>query len=82
MTYRRFGYLQSRLLVEKQNDLQLLEDELDRMDRLAVDKDPNCLMTRLHYGEESMSERVSLLAKIEQKWIEYCELLITSSNLS
>ena len=32
MVYSRFGYLQSRLLVEKQNELQLLEDELDMMD--------------------------------------------------
>jgi hypothetical protein len=71
MIYRRFSYLMSRLLVEKQNDLQLLEDKLDRQDRDAVDEDPNCLMGRFDYNEE----RKNLMSSIEKKWHEYCKLI-------
>jgi hypothetical protein len=80
MTYRRFGYLQSRLLVEKQNDLQVLEDTLDRMDQLAVENDPNILMSRVDYGHESMADRISLLTSIEAKWLEYCKSLKQKGN--
>jgi hypothetical protein len=34
--YRRFGYLQSRLLLEKQDDLRILERKLEDYDRANV----------------------------------------------
>jgi hypothetical protein len=77
MIYRRFSYLMSRLLVEKQNDLQLLEDKLDRQDRDAVDADPHSLMSRFDYDDE----RKSLMSCIEKKWHEYCKLKSHLSRL-
>lgn len=72
MVYRHFGYLQSRLLVEKQNDLQLLEDELDELDCKDEAEDSRRLRTRRDYDAEHMQERVRLLERIERKWLEYC----------
>lgn len=72
MVYRRFGYIQSRLLVEKQNDLQLLEDELDELDCNDEAEDSRRLQTRRDYDKEHMQERVRLLEQIERKWLEYC----------
>jgi hypothetical protein len=34
--YRRFGYLQSRLLLDKQDDLRILERRLEEYDRANV----------------------------------------------
>jgi len=34
--YRRFGYLQSRLLLEKQDDLRILEQRLEEYDRANI----------------------------------------------
>ena len=33
MIYRRFGFLQARLLLEKQDSLRVLEQRLDRLDK-------------------------------------------------
>ena len=73
MIYRRFGYLQSRLLLEKQDDLQRLELKLDIMDNGVASDDEDSLRTRLDYGEEYMEERQTLTAQIEKKWLEYCK---------
>lgn len=70
MVYRRFSYLQARLLLEKQNELQKLELELEAMDEEAVDGEGNetALMTRSQYPPE----RLELMAHIERKWLEHC----------
>jgi len=72
MVYRHIGYLQSRLLVEKQNDLQLLEDELDEHDCNDEAEDSGRRRTRRDYDAQHMQERVQLLERIERKWLEYC----------
>jgi hypothetical protein len=44
--YRRFGYLQSRVLLEKQDDLRQLERELERLDQQDKEADEELLRTR------------------------------------
>jgi uncharacterized protein YydD (DUF2326 family) len=72
MIYRRFGYLQARLLVEKQDDLRQLEMALGAMDN-EDDGKADVLKTRYFYNKESMKERKSLMEQIEKTWLEYCE---------
>ncbi len=72
MLYRRFGYLQSRLLLEKQDDLRRLEEELDRMDRKDAKKDRRNLMTRQDIGEDVFAPRRKLMKDIETNYCEYC----------
>ena len=45
MVYRRFGFLQSRLLLEKQEELRELEGKLDRLDKIEERKNSKHPMT-------------------------------------
>lgn len=77
MLYRRFGYLQSRLLLEKQDDLRRLESQLEVMDyEDNVPARRDILKTRLYHDDECAKERKALVEKIEKKWLEYCESVL------
>ena len=65
--YRRFGYLQSRLLLDKQDQLRILENELDTLDA----KD-SWRSTRLGLTREEFEPRQALLDKIETVFVSYC----------
>lgn len=64
--YRRFGYLQSRLLLEKQDVLRVLEQRLDQYDREHV----TTSYTRTLSADELMP-RQSLLEEIENAFNSY-----------
>lgn len=68
--YRRFGFLQSRLLLDKQDELRELEEALDRLDRREANVDPKRPMTRDLPREEVQSRR-RLLSAIEEKFCSY-----------
>lgn len=70
MIYRRFGFLQSRLLLEKQDELRQLEEALDHMDRREAKRDETRPMTR-DLPEEHLKQRVRLLTMIEEKFLAY-----------
>ena len=85
MLYRRFGYLQSRLLLEKQDDLRRLESALDRLDRKEFNENRTALMSRHDIDEPESATRRELLQKIETKFHEYgmfvhCTLIGASFN--
>ncbi|KAK4931278.1 hypothetical protein LTR49_002336 [Elasticomyces elasticus] len=73
--YRRFGYLQSRLLLDKQDELRQLEKQLDSMD--TSEENPAALITRSGQGQP----RKELLTKIESKFRDYASLLGTAHEL-
>lgn len=67
--YRRFGYLQSRLLLDRQHELGLLEEELDEFDR-----DPNNFEQLTSLGDRSPDElktRRDLFRRIEETYASY-----------
>ena len=64
--YRRFGYLQSRLLLDKQDDLRLLEQKLEDYDRANVADS----ITRA-LGDDVLLPRQTLLAEIERAFNAY-----------
>jgi hypothetical protein len=74
MLYRRFGFLQSRLLLESQDELRMLEIELDKMDRKDHARDRGSLQTR-DLCEEDARPRRELLEKIRACFCEYCNAL-------
>ena len=87
MIYRRFGFLFSRVLLYKQDELRELEENLNDMDeRDAEDPDDRvkkCLKSRdlddsrtIPSGWET---RRQLLQKIEKKLDEYCRSLTPRS---
>ncbi|GAB7325601.1 hypothetical protein MBLNU13_g09592t1 [Cladosporium sp. NU13] len=74
--YRRFGYLQSRLLLEKQDVLRVLEQRLDQYDR----EHATTSYTRTLSADELMP-RQSLLEEIENAFNSYATVLKSSQQL-
>lgn len=66
MLYRRFGYLQCRLLLEKQDILRVLEQRLEAYDRMNV----STSYTR-SLSDDVLMPRQSLLAEIEHEYNAY-----------
>lgn len=67
MLYRRFGFLQARLLLNKQDQLRALEEQLDDLDK---DDDEEYLKSR-ELDDADETRRSKLLLKIEKKLKEY-----------
>ena len=67
MLYRRFGFLQARLLLNKQDQLRALEEELDEIDQ---DDEPMYLKSR-DMDDADERPRTRLLEEIETKFKEY-----------
>lgn len=79
MMYRRFGWIQSRLLLSKQNELASLEKDLEMQDQPI---DLASLDGESTGGEvtqyEAMSEyKDQLLKKVEKKFCEYGKMPIS-----
>lgn len=70
MTYRRFGYLQSRLLLEKQDEMRKLEAKLDKWDKNDAKANPHILTTR-NLREVDAAPRRALFDQMEQRFLEY-----------
>jgi hypothetical protein len=67
MLYRRFGFLQARLLLNKQDQLRALEEELD-----DIDKDDNVRYLKSRDMDDADERpRTRLLQEIETKFKEY-----------
>jgi hypothetical protein len=72
--YRRYSYLQSRLLLEKQDQLRELEDRLD-----AHDEQDASRYTRKGLDPDKASARHSLLKEIETVLMSYCTSRLATS---
>lgn len=70
LVYRSFGYLQARILLNKQDELRELEGRLDHLDSLDARDSPNILKSRLQDRHRD-DQRKSLLFEIEEKFREY-----------
>lgn len=79
MLYRRFGFLQSRLLLHKQDQLRELEKDLDRMDKYDQIENPSLLKSR-EKDDAVNGSREKLLCKVEDKFKEYGNLVSTLGN--
>ena len=80
MIYRRFGTLQARLLLRKQDELRKMEDQLHSMDAYHDETEygQQCLASRVQDAkmkpeEEGEETRDQLLDRIEKKHNEYGE---------
>ena len=67
MMYRRFGYLSSRVLLERQDEMRALEERLDELD----ENDFGNNFERLYKRDEQGDERKKLLKDIADKFCEY-----------
>jgi len=74
MLYRRFGFLQARLLLNKQDELRDLEKKLDRMD--LADQNNNESVLRSREKDLATSDhRRKLFHEAEDKFKDYGEFV-------
>jgi hypothetical protein len=71
MIYRRFGYLQARLLLEKQEQLRRLELELELLDENDMKAKSRSLISFADGEDGEGQERRQLMQKIEDKFRDY-----------
>lgn len=67
MIYRRFGFMSTRVLLDKQDELRMLEEQLDHYDRQNL---VNAGTTNLR--GEPLRERKAIMNKIEASFLSYC----------
>jgi hypothetical protein len=75
--FRRFGYLQCRLILEKQSRLAKLECQLDKLDKqLAETKGDKFYLHTVDVPDEGIGQtRAKLISKIEQTFNDYGQTL-------
>lgn len=78
MVFRRFGYFQNRLLLEKQGELMTLETRIDELDECLNQAQPSQLRTVqmvqdsiLPGARDVVAERQQLLERADQVFREY-----------
>jgi hypothetical protein len=85
MIYRRFGFLHARLLLQKQDELRIMEEDLDRMDyrdELTNRKTLQCRMEDVERQDQVVGEtRQSLLSRVEDTLLRYDQLLLNAQQL-
>lgn len=75
MLYRRFGYLQSRVLSDKQDELRELEEELASLDADLAGKRPAFTQTRARIADRDLRlRRTELMDRITKAYCSYCEV--------
>jgi hypothetical protein len=76
MTYRRFGNVQARLLLEAQDDVRILEERLEDLDEdeTANEAEKKALCSRELYGANWSETRRSLMKSLKAAYTEYGEL--------
>lgn len=70
MLYRRFGVLQARILLNKQDHLRDMEERLEAMDDHDDERDCRALESR-EYDDAKYKSRKKLLHNIELAFEEY-----------
>ncbi|TVY68658.1 hypothetical protein LSUE1_G008301 [Lachnellula suecica] len=81
MLYRRFGFLQARILLNKQDELRELEKDLDRMDKVDQKNSPGVLRSR-EKDDALSGRRKKLLADIEERFKDYAQLLAAAREMA
>ncbi|KAL5313879.1 hypothetical protein ACEPPN_018302 [Leptodophora sp. 'Broadleaf-Isolate-01'] len=89
MIYRRFGFLHARLLLQKQDELRLMEEALDRLDRDDISENPKALQCRMEDVDlekqstpQGTETRQKLLSRMETTILRYDELLLNAQQLT
>jgi len=86
MIYRRFGFIHARLLLQKQDELRLMEEELDRLDKRDLLPNSKMLQCRMEDVERQDGQeggnRQALLARMEETVLKYDALLLNAQQLA
>ena len=75
MIFRRFGYAQSRLLLQKQAEVHQIEKALEELDEEDQEQQPRRLMRA--FDPNASGPRCDLMKILECKFLEYSTPIIT-----
>ncbi|KAF2028209.1 hypothetical protein EK21DRAFT_114124 [Setomelanomma holmii] len=78
--YRRFGYLQARILLQKQAELTALEEALQATELEILNDDDNALCNRKVFGPHAAKQR-KLLKDIESTYCSYAQILTAAQQM-
>ncbi|KAL8720868.1 MAG: hypothetical protein Q9225_002347 [Loekoesia sp. 1 TL-2023] len=88
MIYRRFGFLYSRVLLSKQDELRKLEEDLDALDHSdanGTDRTRKCLKSQAKdFAREKINgvqTRKELLQTVERKLYQYGQILLQAHQM-
>lgn len=74
--FRRFGYLQCRLILEKQTRLAMLECQLDELDKQLAESERDRIYLHTVDDDEGIGQtRATLVSKIEHTFHDYGQTL-------
>jgi hypothetical protein len=68
--YRRFGYLQSRILLRKQEELRVLEESLQKTEQKILDEDSDALCYNKLFCTQA-TKHEEILDNIEKAYCSY-----------
>ncbi|CAJ2504111.1 Uu.00g115050.m01.CDS01 [Anthostomella pinea] len=80
LIFLQFRYLHNRLLLHRQDELRVLEQQLDELDRVA-DPSHKCLRSR-EYDDKHSGQRSVLFDDIEKKSTSYANLVGVLQNFA
>lgn len=79
---RRFGFLHTRVLLYRQDELRELEDQLVRLDAEDAESEDPILTSRVLDDAQEGSFRKGLIQEIDDKLKEYDELVMRCKDLA
>jgi hypothetical protein len=89
MMFRRFSRIQARLILEKQDEMRILEERLHDMDLDDLSKEPRepnrprrRLFTRHRQDKDEAAARQLLMGDLERTYLEYERLLSAAHRLN
>jgi hypothetical protein len=77
MVYRRFGHIQARILLEKQERLRRLENKLDMLDKRQANLGDETVLCTLDLKDELKEPRDKLMKKVELAFNDYGSFFTT-----
>ncbi|KAL9088937.1 MAG: hypothetical protein Q9165_005994 [Trypethelium subeluteriae] len=82
LVFRKFSSLQARLILEKQDEIRLLEEQIQQYDSDCKAKDihgqsPRRIETRYRRNNAEASNRSEFFDRVERKFLEYAHRLAT-----
>jgi hypothetical protein len=83
MTYRRFGNVQARLLLEAQDDVRILEEKLEDLDEEETmnEGETKALCSRKLYGANWSEARRDLMKGLKAAYTEYGKSSLSEGSL-
>jgi len=73
MLYRKFAYLQSRVILDKQDQLRVMEKKLHDLDEDLYSGRDTWTQTRRHITDRELrTQRADLMDRIAEAYCSYC----------